>query len=59
MQLGPGFEWMEHESFAVVRVGMLYKFEFQQFTLSPRLHWDFHHGHANAVVAGLALGFAF
>jgi hypothetical protein len=50
---------MEHESFAVVRVGMLYKFEFQQFTLSPRLHWDFHHGHANAVVAGLALGFAF
>ena len=59
MQLGPGFEWMEHESFAFMRVGMLYEFEFEQFTLSPQLHWDFHDGHANAVVARLALGFAF
>lgn len=59
MQLGPGFEWMQHERIAVVRVGMLYEFEFGQFTLSPQLHWDFHDGHDNAVVAGLALGFAF
>ena len=59
MQLGPGFEWMEHERIAVMRVGMLYEFEFEQFTLSPQLHWDFHDGHDNAVVAGMALGFAF
>ena len=50
---------VDNERIAVARVGVLYEFEFDKFTLSPQLHWDYHDGHDNAVVAGLAFGFAF
>lgn len=59
MQLGPGFEHRESENVFVARVGVLYEFEYENFTLSPQLHWDYHNGEANALVAGFALGFSF
>lgn len=59
MQLGPGVEFVEDHEIFVSRVGVLYEFEFGRFTLSPQLHWDYHEHHENAVVAGLAFGFAF
>lgn len=59
MQVGPGFEHRESENVFVARAGILYEFEYENFTLSPQLHWDFHQSEANAIVAGIALGFSF
>ena len=59
MQLGPGLENRHSENVFVARVGMLYEFEMGNFTISPQLHWDYHDGEENAIVAGLAFGFAF
>jgi len=59
MQLGPGFEHREGEEVFVSRVGLLYEFEWDHFTFSPQLHWDYHDGEKNAVVAGIAFGFSF
>ncbi|MFK7958447.1 MAG: hypothetical protein AB8B96_20315 [Lysobacterales bacterium] len=59
VQVGPGFENRHSDNVFVARIGMLYEFEMGNLTLSPQLHWDYHNGEANAVVAGVALGFAF
>jgi len=59
MQVGPGFERRNDEDVFVSRFGILYEFEIENFTLSPQLHWDYHHDEFNAIIAGLALGFAF
>ena len=59
IQVGPGFEHREGEDVFVSRAGLLYEFEWQNFTLSPQLHWDYHQHEENAVVAGFALGFSF
>jgi len=59
MQVGPGIERKDHENVFVSRVGVLYEFEMDAFTLSPQLHWDYHDGEKNTIVAGVALGFAF
>lgn len=59
VQVGPGFERRHDENVFVARIGMLYEFELDNLTLSPQLHWDYHDGEANAIVAGLALGFSF
>jgi len=58
-QLGPGYERRHHENVLVSRIGGLYEFEIENFTISPQLHWDYHEHGPNAVVAGIALGFAF
>ncbi len=58
-QVGPGFERRHSENVAVARIGFLYEFELAKFTLSPQLHWDYHDGETNALVAGMALGFSF
>ena len=55
MQLGPGVEFGEHEHF-VARMGMLYEWEFDAFTVSPQLHFDYMDGAENAVVFGIAIG---
>lgn len=58
-QLGPGAEFTsEHELF-VFRVGTLYEFEVADWTISPQVHFDYHDGHDNATVVGLAIGHAF
>lgn len=59
MQLGPGLEHRHHEEVFVSRVGFLYEFEMNHYTFSPQLHWDYHDGEENAVVAGFAVGFSF
>lgn len=57
-QVGPGVEFVDGNSHAALRLGMLYEFEFDSgFTLSPQLHYDF--SHEDAVVFGIALGKAF
>jgi len=58
-QLGPGYERRHHENVLVSRIGGLYEFEIENFTIPPQLHWDYHEHGPNAVVAGIALGFAF
>lgn len=59
MQVGPGFEHRESENVFVARAGILYEFEYENFTISPQLHWDFHQDEASAMVAGFAIGFSF
>lgn len=59
MQLGPGVEIAHKHSIFVSRVGLLYEFEFDSFTLSPQMHWDYHEHHENALVAGIAMGLSF
>lgn len=58
-QVGPGVEFFDGEEIPVARVGLLYEFELSGFTLSPQLHYDYHHDHDDAIVAGLAFGIAF
>ena len=50
--------WMMRPVF-VSRVGFIYEYEFGGFTVAPQLHWDWHDGHEDAIVAGIALGFGF
>jgi hypothetical protein len=59
LQVGPGFEFGEEEDVFVARVGALYEFEFGKYTISPQIHFDDHAGSEDAVVYGLAFGFAF
>ncbi|GJM13424.1 MAG: hypothetical protein DHS20C12_18270 [Pseudohongiella sp.] len=59
MQLGPGFEHRHSEEVFVSRVGLLYEFEWDHYTFSPQLHWDYHDGEENALVAGFAVGLSF
>jgi len=59
MQIGPGYEWVDDETVFVSRVGFIYEYEFGGFTIAPQLHWDWHDGHEDAIVAGIALGFGF
>ena len=59
MQIGPGYEHRDGDNVFVARTGFLYEFEYENFTLSPQLHWDYHSGETNAFVAGIALGFSF
>jgi len=59
MQLGSGYEHSHGDNIFAARVGVLYSFEFEGFTLAPQLHWNYLDAHDNAVVAGIALGFSF
>ena len=58
-QVGPGIEFHGGDKIEVGRLGLLYEFEIGDFTLSPQLHYDYHHNHDDAVVAGVAFGFSF
>lgn len=59
VQVGPGAERKDDDNIFVARLGVLYEFEIDNFTISPQIHWDYHDGEANTVVTGLALGFSF
>lgn len=59
VQAGPGVEHASEEDIFVSRLGLLYEFEFKKYTLSPQLHWDYHDGAENAIVAGIAIGYSF
>ena len=58
-QIGPGIEFHGGDKIEVARLGLLYEFELSGLTLSPQLHYDYHKDHADAIVTGVAIGFAF
>ena len=64
VQTGPGVEWIDRddgeddETLFVFRLGALYEFEGNGYTVSPQLHLDFTREETSVVVA-LALGFNF
>lgn len=62
VQLGVGVEARsgdEEDDVFVARTGVLYEFGHGRYSWSPQLHWDYHDGHPNAVVVGVAFGVAF
>ncbi len=59
MQLGPGIEFTEHGDRYIFRLGGLYEFEFESFTLSPQFHIDFAENANDSLVFGFAFGKAF
>ena len=59
VQVGPGIEFVDDETFAVGRIGALYEVEFEhEITLSPQIHYDISGGE-DAIVFGLAVGKSF
>jgi hypothetical protein len=59
MQIGPGYERTSEHTLFVGRVGLLYEFELNHWTVSPQLHFDYHDGGDDAIVYGIATGFSF
>lgn len=59
LQVGPGFEHTSEHDLFVARLGALYEFEFDNLTISPQVHYDYHDGGEDAVVVGVAFGFHF
>ncbi|MEM8799801.1 MAG: hypothetical protein AAGF15_06950 [Pseudomonadota bacterium] len=58
-QVGPGFERIDGETFALGRLGGLYEFEVGSgFTIAPQAHYDISGGE-DAIVFGIAFGVAF
>ncbi|WP_086933587.1 hypothetical protein [Agarilytica rhodophyticola] len=58
-QVGPGVEFVDDETFAIGRAGVLYEVEFEnEFTISPQLHYDLSSSE-DTVVFGIALGKVF
>ena len=58
LQIGPGIEFVDEDSFFVGRIGALYEFELEnKYTITPQLHYDF--SHEDAVVFGVAFGRGF
>ncbi|MEL6430951.1 MAG: hypothetical protein AAFU73_01570 [Planctomycetota bacterium] len=58
VQTGPGVEWIDGETKFVYRLGVLYEWMLDGYTLSPQIHYDATSGE-DAVIAGVALGVAF
>ncbi len=59
VQLGPGVEFADGESFLMGRIGTVYEFELGSgFTFAPQVHYDFSDGE-DAFVFGAAVGRAF
>jgi hypothetical protein len=59
VQVGPGVEQSPKHDLFTFRLGALYEFEFDGFTVSPQVHYDYHDGSSNAVIYGLAFGLSF
>lgn len=59
LQVGPGVEFVDGETFVVGRVGALYEIELEHhFTIAPQLHYDISGGE-DAIVFGIGIGRAF
>ncbi len=59
LQVGPGIEFVDDETFAIGRIGALYEHELpNEFTISPQLHYDISGGE-DTIVFGIAIGRAF
>ena len=55
-QIGPGIEFAEHGDRFLFRVGGLYEFEFESFTVSPQFHIDILENGDDSLVFGFAFG---
>lgn len=58
VQTGPGIEFLEHEDEFVYRIGTLYEWEYEGYTISPQVHYDMT-GNENALIVGFAVGVGF
>ncbi len=57
LQVGPGIEFTQHHGdFLIFRVGGLYEFEFEHYTISPQFHIDIADNHGDSLVFGMAFG---
>ena len=59
VQTGPGVVFVDGEELFVYRIGGVYEFEFDGFTVSPQVHYEATSSEADAVVFGIALGHSF
>lgn len=59
VQVGPGIEFGNHHDRFLLRIGGLYEFEFDSWTLSPQLHFDMAENAEDSLVFGFAFGKAF
>ena len=55
-QVGPGVEFTDHGDRFLFRIGALYEFEFDDFTVSPQFHIDIAENADDSLVFGLAIG---
>lgn len=55
VQTGLGFERIDSETNRLVRLGVLYEFEFGEYTISPQVHYDATN-REDSVVFGFAFG---
>lgn len=58
-QVGPGIEFTDHGDRFLFRVGTMYEFKFEEFTLSPQLHFDIAENAHDSIVLGFAIGKSF
>lgn len=58
LQTGPGVEFVHSEQEAVIRLGALYEFLMDGYTVSPQLHYDWTSAE-DSVVLALAIGWGF
>ncbi|MEO1028577.1 MAG: hypothetical protein AAFX02_05910 [Pseudomonadota bacterium] len=59
VQVGPGVEWINDETFAIGRVGLLYEIELEHhFTIAPQVHYDISE-FEDSLVFGISIGKAF
>lgn len=59
MQVGPGIEFGKHHDRFVFRIGALYEFEYESWTVSPQFHYDMAENADDSLVFGFAFGKAF
>lgn len=55
-QIGPGIEFTDHGDRFLFRIGGLYEFEFESFTVSPQFHIDIAENADDSLVFGFAFG---
>lgn len=58
LQVGPGVEWIDDESYAVGRIGVFYEIEFDGFIIAPAINYDISEGE-DSLVLGANIGLAF
>ena len=58
LQMGPGVEWVEHETYAVGRIGLFYEVEIGEFVVAPSVSYGISEGE-DSLVFGAAIGTKF
>ncbi|MEO1045787.1 MAG: hypothetical protein AAFX04_10140 [Pseudomonadota bacterium] len=58
LQIGPGVEWAEGETFFIARTGLLYEIDIGDWVIAPTVSYDFSEG-PDAVIYGVTVGVRF